>query len=144
MPVRKQRRKPAPKSGKLPPPRSHRISLTKAADLTARFRRYAEPTGEKTGFFHLKPVMELLTQPGCVGLRYYHGRDASGGYRIILVGVDAEFRDILGKRAVLRPGTGRKSARAVTALAAGGGDSLILEDHYICPVFCPPESPLNS
>jgi hypothetical protein len=101
----------------LPPSRDHRIALADARALLQRHRTAAAQGAERGGMFHAKAVQDLLGQAGCVGLRYYHGRNADGSPAIVLVGVDAKGND----------------------LASG----TVLEWHYPCPPFCPePDSAL--
>lgn len=118
--------------GKLPKkPHSQRISLPAAVDLTQRYRRSA-PASEHSGFFFAKGIAELLAQPGVFGMRVYHGLDADGRYRIVLVGVDENGEDIV---------TTRRSLGA--AIARGTGDAILLDGHYPCPPWCPLDSPLS-
>ena len=99
------------------PPRDHRISLAAAAALTKRHRD-AKTTAINAGAFHMDQVLELLNQPGCVGLRIYHGRDEAGQPTLILTGVDQAADDLTG-------GT-------------------ILEFQFPCPPYCSPANPLNT
>jgi hypothetical protein len=69
--------------------------------------------GSLGGVFTAEAVTKLLRQSGCKYLRIYHGRDAQGNASMVLVGVDADFRD----------------------MTAG----VMLNDHYRCPPWCPPE-----
>jgi hypothetical protein len=119
----------------LPPRHHHRIKLRKARDYIRRYRR-GSPGGEHGGFFHLKPVLELLAQPGCAGMRYYHGVDGDGDYHLILVAVDGEGKDILHRAVVTTPRAGAKMSPA--GLGGGGGEAILLDDHYRCPPWCPP------
>jgi hypothetical protein len=134
---RKGGRKPRGKEGsygKVPPKGSQRISLEGAVELTQRYRK-AAPASEHGGFFWADGIQEILAQPGCVGLRYYHGLSAEGSYQIVLVGVDADGNDIT------KLGKPKKSARV--ALAAGSGEAVLLDHHWPCPPYCPPgTSPL--
>ncbi len=98
------------------PPRDHRITLAEAAALTKRHRE-AKVHPEKSGAFHKDQVLALLAQPGCVGLRIYHGRNADNTPALILTGIDANDSDLTGE---------------------------ILERHYPCPPVCGGANPLNS
>lgn len=125
---------------KLPPPSNHRVSLKQASRLTRNYRE-SIPAADKTGFFHKQAIVDLLKQPGVVGMRYYHGLDDKGVYHIVLVGVDREGRDIVeakGGRIAKAADAGAKTAMAVTSSA------VILDNHYPCPPWCPPPSPLNT
>ena len=99
------------------PERDHRIAIAEAARMTRRHRE-ADPQVEKGGAFHAEQVLELLTQPGCVALRYYRGLDDAELPALILVGVDVEGADM-----TVGP---------------------VLDLHIPCPPFCGPTSPLNS
>jgi len=99
------------------PARDHRISLEEAAALTRRHRQ-ARTTEEKAGAFHKDQLVELLNQPGCVGLRIYHGRKADGAPAFVLVGVDDATNDMV--------------------------DGVMLEQHVPCPPFCSAASLLNT
>jgi hypothetical protein len=101
----------------LPPFRDHRISLADAAVHTRRHRDAAAKDTLRGAMFHGQPVRELLEQPGCVGLRIYHGRNADGTPAVILVGVDANGDDMT--------------------------TASILEFHYPCPPYCPVSNDLN-
>lgn len=99
------------------PARNHRISLKDAAVITKRHQA-ADPKSVKGGAFHKDQVLELLNQPGCVGLRVYYGRDTTGAPNLVLTGIDSADSDLTG-------GT-------------------ILEIFYPCPPFCGGGNPLNS
>ena len=95
------------------PPRDHRMTLSEAAELTRLYRKTSEPTAERSGVFHAAQVRRLLDQPGCIGLRYYHGRHSDGRYAILLVGVGPKGEDLL------YPKRGRgKAAAGETVLAS--------------------------
>jgi hypothetical protein len=102
----------------LPPAHDHKITLAEAIALTRRFRETASPKTERGGMFHRASVDELLGQPGCTGLRFYHGRNADGSSAIVLVGVDAKGNDMT--------------------------DGTILERQYPCPPYCGDPDGLNS
>ena len=136
------------KEGPLPPARDHNITLGKALDFVKRYRRYAGPAAERGGFFWADPIRKLLAQKNVVGLRYYHGTDENGGYRIILVGVDKNGKDIVRQVAGTSAPTaksapagksGGKKAMAMTMSSEGEGD--LLQEHFPCPPFCPPGGP---
>ena len=99
------------------PARSHRISLHDGAALTKRYRD-AKVSDVKAGAFHKDQVVELLNQPGCVGLRAYYGRNTDGSPALVLTGIDANDSDLTG--------------------------GVILELQYPCPPFCGGDNPLNT
>lgn len=117
--------------GAIPPKESQRISLTEAIELTQRYRK-AAPASEHAGFFWAEGIQQILAQPGCVGIRYYHGLGPDGAYQPVVVGVDEKGNDIT------RPTAPRKGARA----AAAAGDAVLLDHHWPCPPYCPENSPL--
>jgi len=100
------------------PPRDHRVSLADAAALTKRHREGLPPGAVKAGAFHADQVRELLAQPGCVALRIYYGKSGKGENAIVLVGLDANDKELTG-------GT-------------------LLDTIFPCPPFCTDDSPLNS
>jgi len=102
----------------LPPPRDHKITLAAAVALTRRFRETAGPKTERGGMFHRAQLDQLLAQPGCMGLRFYQGRNADGSFAMVLVGVDVTGSDMT--------------------------DGDILEQHYPCPPYCGDPDGLNS
>jgi hypothetical protein len=112
----------------VPPDKSHEIPLDVATDLCRRHRQQIQPValamaagvgptvfaeGSLGGVFTAAAVKKLLAQNGCKYLRIYNGRDAQGNTSMVLVGVDADFRD----------------------MTAG----VMLNDHFRCPPWCPPE-----
>ena len=118
----------------LPPKDSQRITLFEAVELTQRYRK-AAPASEHGGFFWAEGFRDVLDQPGCIGLRYYHGLDDDGQYRIVIVGVDASGADIV------KPGKQRASAQGAKA-AVGEATAVLLDRSWPCPPMCDPNSPL--
>ena len=102
----------------LDPTHDHRVSLKAASELARRHRLSGAHRASDSGAFNSKPVTELLSQPGCVGLRIYHGRSATGEPAIILVGVDAKGNDMT--------------------------EGVLLDVHLPCPPFCSDDNALNS
>ena len=133
------------KEGPLPPQSDHKIELDDALELVRRYRKFAGPAAERGGFFWAEPIRRMLSEPGVVGMRYYHGVDEKGGYRIILLGVDSDGRDVVrhvsgsgGARAT--PG-GEGAALESRAMTAGPAGDTQLQEHYPCPPWCPPDGP---
>ena len=75
--------------------------------------------------FDKELVQTVLNQDGCTGLRIYMGMDEEQGVKLILIGVDAEDRDMLPSDAELEDNGG------------------ILDNGMRCPDICPPSSSLN-
>ncbi|HJU72527.1 MAG TPA: hypothetical protein VJ717_02190 [Gemmatimonadaceae bacterium] len=131
------------KEGPLPPPRDHKIRVGEAIELVRRYRRYAGPAAERGGFFWAEPIRKLLARKGVVGLRYYHGVDENGGYRIILVGVDKDGKDVVRQIAGTASPTAkgsRKGSKTAMALSTEEDDGT-LQNHFPCPPFCPTGGP---
>jgi hypothetical protein len=99
------------------PDRDHTISLQDAAALTKRHRN-TSIDGIQAGAFHKDQVVKLLNQTGCVGLRIYFGRDATGAPTLVLAGIDGMDADLTG--------------------------SQLLEWAFPCPPYCGPANSLNS
>ena len=59
----------------------HAITLEEALQLTANFRANAGPEQIRGGYFGGQAILELLSQDGCVGLRYYYART---DFRLVL------------------------------------------------------------
>jgi hypothetical protein len=98
------------------PSRDHRIELEVAREMT-RAWRLAHPKAEKGGVFHADQIREILDQPNCLAMRYYHGVNEDGSYALIWVGVDEAGADM---PAVMR------------------------ELHFPCPPICASPNDLNT
>ena len=71
------------------------IDLTTASQWTANYRA----TGVNltlAQFFGKNIINSILAQPGCVGIRIYYAKDATGKKILIMVGADANENDMLG------------------------------------------------
>ncbi len=102
----------------LPKDHDHRISLPDAAAQAKAHRQGGPSRSGDSGAFLAKPVLELLAQPGCAGLRYYKGRSKAGEDSMILVGVDEAGNDMTG--------------------------GVLLNVPLKCPPWCGDENALNS
>ena len=136
------------RKSKLPPPSAHRVSLKQASKLTRNYRQ-SIPAADKTGFFHKQAIIDLMKQPGVVGMRNYHGLDDKGCYHLVLVGVDRDGRDLVeskgrGSRIASTTTAASSAANVMTTAAVTGGSAVILDTHYPCPPWCPPPGPLNA
>lgn len=78
-----------------------------------------EPYGVKAEFFGGERIKEILGQPDCVGIRIYYANDDYEGWRMILVGVDKDGKNL--------------------GPIGGGGQGLLLDQGVPCPPFCPPK-----
>jgi hypothetical protein len=95
----------------------HLMPVEDAAELTANYRN-AHPGEIMGGFFGRDAIQSILSQPGCVGIRYYYGSQIDGTPVLVMVGADANMND-------LWTGT-------------------IIEMSMPCPNFCSTTNPLNS
>jgi hypothetical protein len=94
------------------------MPLQAAAALTRRFREHTGKGAALGGMIGKQALEELLSQPGCEGLRIYYGREESGHPALVLVGVNSSDADMTS-------GT-------------------ILEQLFPCPPICGDPSALNS
>ncbi len=69
------------------------ITLQEAAQLTASYRA-AHPNEIKGHFMGKNILKSIMDQPGCVGIRVYHGINTDGSREIVLVGADANGDDM--------------------------------------------------
>jgi hypothetical protein len=100
----------------LPDKRDHKISLAEATELTKQHRK-DDPQGVHAEFFHREAFDTLLKQPGCAGIRIYHGKGKKGEHHSVMVGVDSNGTDMV---------------------AAG-----VMQQGLPCPPYCDTESPLK-
>ena len=96
----------------------HSISLEDASKLTENYRKTAGTGAVLGGYFSKTVLNKMLTQEGCIGIRYYYGRTDGDKPTLVLVGVDSDGNDITG------------------------GD--LAEYSVDCPPYCPKENELNS
>jgi hypothetical protein len=118
--------------------KKHSITLDDAKKMIKKFKDEKD-TIVKDEFKgqHLVPVCEsfdrapfdaLLRREDCKGVRIYYGMK-DGGKRVhaIIVGFDADGKDIL----------------PIAGIATDDLDPLIIEESLPCPTYCPPPSDLN-
>ena len=124
----------------LKPKPKHRIPVGKGAQMTARYRAQRKKLlrGDFKDKDDVLPICEtfdkeaverLLCQPGCTGLRVYYSMDEEDRLHAVLVGVDAENRDILAV------------SSSLTTMEEEGE---VLDEAQRCPTNCPPDSDLNT
>ena len=70
-----------------PPKQDHRISLAAAAALTKAHRANAAQDEVKGEMWPRDVFETLLAQPGCAGIRIYHGRGPKGEKQLVMVSV---------------------------------------------------------
>jgi len=72
-------------------------------ELAADFIKSYQEThvGENRGYQIGRNIIDqILTQPGCVGMRFYYGLNEDGIKTLVYVGIDADGKDIV-KRTVI-------------------------------------------
>lgn len=77
-----------------PPERNHKVSLAAAAALTKGYRDVAPKGSPLASLFPREVFERLLAQPGCAGIRIYHGRNDRREHELLLVGVDQAGDDM--------------------------------------------------
>lgn len=116
----------------------HSISLEEAKKMTKKFREEKDIiVKDEFKGKHLIPHCEsfdraafdkLLQREDCKGVRIYYGmKQDDQRVHAIIVGFDAEGKDIL----------------PTTSIATDGTDPVIVEAGAGCPTDCPPSSDLN-
>lgn len=116
----------------------HSISLDEAKKMIRKFKEEKDKiVKDEYKGKHLLPNCEsfdraafdaLLRREDCKGIRIYYGmKDASQHVHAVIVGFDAEGKDILPVAGI-----------------ADGTDPEIIENGIPCPDNCPPPSDLNS
>jgi hypothetical protein len=133
---------------------NHRIPLDKAKKMTRFYRDHRGQNNIPGQLGNIVPICEtfdragfdaLLAQPGCVGVRIYYGMDDVLGLHAIIVGVDAQNRDILP--AATTSTTSSSSTLSTTTTTDGvttEETGIILDEGIRCPPTCPPPSDMNT
>ncbi len=101
-----------------PPKQDHRITLAAAAALTKAHQAGAMKTEAKAELWPRDVFETLLAQPGCAGIRIYHGRGKDGARHMVLISVDGTGADMTS--------------------------GAIMEMGMPCPPLCDSASPLQS
>ncbi|MGZ8543868.1 MAG: hypothetical protein ACXWV0_01165 [Flavisolibacter sp.] len=117
-------------------PTNHFICMKDASALTSRFRQMREtlldpnyqgmnvlPTCET---FDRSAFDHVLQQDGCVGIRVYMGMEENNQLVFVLVGVNENDEDM------------------ITATENSDNEDEVFENGVRCPIYCPPNSPLNT
>jgi hypothetical protein len=79
---------------KFPGAEKHEIKLEEARQHIQRHKKNPIHPKHHGGSFDRAAIDKILAQPGCKGLRYYHGRDEDGKPNLVLVGVDVAGKDM--------------------------------------------------
>lgn len=110
---------------------THRISLQKAKEMTARYnsnknavikKEYEGKIFMDCETFNREAFDAVLAQEGCVGVRIYFSMNEDLSIRTIIVGVNGDNQDILPPE---------------TAAETTDDTAVIVEDGKVCPPDCP-------
>ncbi len=93
----------------------HSMTLAEAVNDVGNYRREKGENAVKGMYFSSDLYERILSQDGCVGIRFYYGEEAEMP-TLVLVGVDSKGNDL------------------VRGITGDGG--------WPCPPFCAPDSPL--
>jgi hypothetical protein len=74
--------------------KDHSISLKEAKELIKARNSGLKGIAAKGGTFNRKIFDKILSQKGCVAIRYYYAQNKDGSPTIVLVGVDAKGKDM--------------------------------------------------
>ena len=96
---------------------NHLITLDQAVKYIQNYAFSPAAPTTKGGLFARSAFDKILSQPGCIGIRYYYAKKDDGTATIVLVGVDSNGNDL-----------------TVGPMA---------EDPFPCPPYCGSPSPLN-
>ena len=96
---------------------SKKVTLAEAAVWTSGYRRTISQGEIIAHFFGKDKLNDILSQPGCMGVRMYHGLE-NNKKNLVLVGADANENDMV--------------------------NGVILEHSSTCPSNCSSANPLNS
>jgi hypothetical protein len=132
-----------------PTTHNHAISLKEAIDLTRRFRKnrrvitkdeFAErcilPLAET---FDKEAFRKFMDNENCKGIRIYLGMKEDYTVHSVIVGVDADNRDMLPKDSTLQALIFTEADNTDST-----DDSEIVENAQRCPPDCAPPSSLNT
>jgi hypothetical protein len=123
--------------------KDHRISKAEAIAMTSRYRGNKEKLlPQALTKNNCLPICEtydraafdaLLAQKDCASVRIYYGLNEQDQVHLVIVGVDANGKDILSND---EEGTESKSALSIEGVILDGGAR--------CPEECPESSELNA
>ncbi len=95
----------------------HAITVDQAVKFIGNFRNKPVAPNTKGAYFGRNIFDKILSQNGCVGIRYYYAATDSGVPTIVLVGVDSTGNDQM--------------------------NGILGEMTYPCPPWCAPTNALN-
>lgn len=93
------------------------ITIADASTMTKNYRT-ANPNGVLGHFMGKNIINSILNQPGCMGIRTYHGINSNGVRELVMVGVDVHENDMIS--------------------------GVIADRSTVCPPMCSTNNPLNS
>ena len=96
----------------------HSITLEDAGKLTKNYRENSPKGVILGGFFGKDTLLDILNQKECVGIRYYYGQKDDGTPVLVLVGANADEKDL--------------------------DNGIIAEISTPCPPYCGEQNALNS
>ncbi len=96
---------------------NHVIVLDSAVKYIQNFKNNRTAPAINGGYFGKNIFSKILSQTGCVGLRYYYAQKGDGSSTIVLVGVDSTGSDLY--------------------------QGVLAEEAMPCPPFCLSPNPLN-
>jgi hypothetical protein len=94
----------------------HVVTLDQAVKFVQNFSSNPTTPDIKGGYFGKNIFDKILSQSGCVGIRYYYAKTDAGVATLVLVGVDASGNDLT--------------------------QGVLGEQIIPCPPFCPAPNPL--
>jgi hypothetical protein len=95
----------------------HAITLDQAVKYIQNFKNNPAAPAIKGAYFGRNIFDKILSQSGCIGIRYYYAATDSGVATIVLVGVDSHGNDLV--------------------------NGTLAEMSYPCPPYCPSPNALT-
>lgn len=74
---------------------NHKVSEREGRELIQNFREEISGGSVVGGFFGKNALVNLLTQPGVVGIRAYFGKEQNGTSTLVLFGVNEHGDDVV-------------------------------------------------
>ena len=96
---------------------NHTITLDQAVKYINNFKNFPKTPTIKGAYFGRNIFDKILSQPGCIGIRYYYAQKDDGSSNLVLVGVDGSGNDITV--------------------------GILGDEAFPCPPYCGPPSQLN-
>ena len=101
-------------------------TLMSDALLQKWIQRHQDQSEIKAHFFGKEILTSILSQPGCMGIRFYHAIDDKGQKTLVLVGNDQKGQSMWSST---KSAAGKGALKSVRP--AGGGDN-----SFPCPPYC--------